>query len=84
MTSSSAFTDVPFATFGEGSFDKGLRITIPIDWLAGEPTKDQFSTTIKPVNRDGGARLDVGGRLYERVRGLQEPGLRDGWGRFWR
>lgn len=78
------FTDVPFATFGEGSFDKGLRITIPIDWLAGEPTKDQFSTTIKPVNRDGGARLDVGGRLYERVRGLQEPGLRDGWGRFWR
>ncbi len=78
------FTNVPFATFGEGSFDKGLRITIPIDWLAGEPTKDEFTTTIKPVNRDGGARLDVGGRLYERVRSLQEPGLRDGWGRFWR
>lgn len=78
------FTDVPFATFGEGSFDKGLRITIPLDWISGEPTRDDFTTTIRPVNRDGGARLEVGGRLYERVRGLQEPGLSDGWGRFWR
>lgn len=77
-------TDVPFSTFGEGSFDKGLRITIPISWLTGEPNKTGYSTTIRPVTRDGGARLNVGGRLYERVRPLQKPALQDGWGKFWR
>jgi hypothetical protein len=77
-------TDVPFEEFGEGSFDKGIRITVPISWLTGEPNKDEFSTTVRSLTRDGGARLDVNGQLYERVRPLHEPSLRDGWGRFWR
>ncbi|MBC7163450.1 MAG: YjbH domain-containing protein [Roseovarius sp.] len=78
------FTDVSFDDFGEGSFDKGIRITIPISWITGEPTKTDYTTTIRPVQRDGGARLDVGGRLYERVRPLHKPALERGWGRFWR
>jgi len=77
-------TDVSFDDFGEGSFDKGLRITIPISWLSGEPTREAYSTTIRPVTRDGGARLDMRGRLYEKVRPLHQPELSDGWGRFWR
>jgi len=77
-------TDVPFDEFGEGSFDKGIRITIPISWLTGEPSKTAYTTTIRPLLRDGGARLDVDGRLYDRVRPLQKPALQDGWGRFWR
>lgn len=77
-------TDVSFDDFGEGSFDKGIRLVIPLSWLTGEPNKQNFGTTIRPVLRDGGARLDVPGRLHERVRPLQKPALRDGWGRFWR
>jgi len=77
-------TDVPFDDFGEGSFDKGLRLTIPIDWVRGEPTRDDFSTVIRPVTRDGGARLKVEGRLYETVRELHQPELGDSWGRFWK
>jgi hypothetical protein len=77
-------TDVPFDTFGEGSFDKGIRITVPVSWLLGEPSKSSVSTTIRPILRDGGARLGVRGRLYERVRPVQKPALQDGWGRFWR
>jgi hypothetical protein len=77
-------TDVSFDDFGEGSFDKGIRITIPISWLTGEPNKTAYTTTIRPLLRDGGARLDVDGRLYERIRPLQKPALQDGWGRFWR
>ncbi|WP_372675382.1 YjbH domain-containing protein [Aquicoccus sp.] len=78
------FTDVSFDDFGEGSFDKGIRITVPTSWLTGEPNKDGFSTTVRSLTRDGGARLDVNGRLYDRVRPLQKPALQDGWGRFWR
>ncbi|MCA0044091.1 YjbH domain-containing protein [Celeribacter litoreus] len=77
-------TDVPFDDFGEGSFDKGIRFSVPIDWLSGEPTLGGFGTTIRPVQRDGGARLEVRNRLYEVVRGTQTNELEDRWGRFWR
>lgn len=77
-------TDVSFDDFGEGSFDKGIRITFPVSWLIGEPNKTNFSTTIRPVLRDGGARLEVPGRLYERIRPRQNPVIENGWGRFWR
>jgi len=78
------FTEVSAEDFGEGSFDKGIVLTIPIDLISGDPTRDQFTNVIRPVDRDGGRRLDVAGRLYDSVRGVQRPGLKDNWGRFWR
>ena len=77
-------TDVPFDDFGEGSFDKGIRITIPFDWFLGTPTRRQVSNTLASLTRDGGARLNVEGRLYETVRDGGRADLEDGWGRFWR
>ena len=35
------FTDVPFEKFGEGSFDKGVYVTIPIDWIIGSPDQSR-------------------------------------------
>jgi opacity protein-like surface antigen len=77
-------TDIPFEDFGEGSFDKGLRITIPTDFLLGQPTRRELSTTLRSLNRDGGARVAVEGRLYDTIRGGHLPELEDTWGRFWR
>ena len=77
-------TDVPFDDFGEGSFDKGIRIQVPLSWLTGEPSRRGFATTIRPVTRDGGARLNVNNRLYELTRGYHDPRLNARWGRFWR
>lgn len=78
------FTDVSFDDFGEGSFDKGLRFTIPLSPLIGMPTRRQYSARIQPLTRDGGARLHVDGRLYETVREYHAGGLERSWGRFWR
>ncbi len=77
-------TDVPFDDFGEGSFDKGIRLSIPFAWALGRPTEKAYNATIRPILRDGGARLDVDGRLYDTVRGYQETQLDAQWGRFWR
>lgn len=77
-------TDVPFEDFGEGSFDKGIRITIPTDFFLGQPTRREISNTLQSLTRDGGARLNVDGRLYETVRGGHMSDLDDSWGRFWR
>ncbi|MDB5661327.1 MAG: putative lipoprotein [Cypionkella sp.] len=77
-------TDVPFDTFGEGSFDKGLRVELPLSFLTGQATQKSGKLTIRPLLRDGGARLDVDGRLYETVRKYQKSDLDAAWGRFWR
>ncbi|SIT81530.1 Exopolysaccharide biosynthesis protein YbjH [Yoonia rosea] len=77
-------TDVPFEDFGEGSFDKGVQLTIPLDWAIGTATRDQVDVRLSSLSRDGGARLNVDGRLYETVRGGHVVALQDSWGRFWR
>lgn len=77
-------TNVPFSDFGEGSFDKGIRFEIPLSWATGKSGQKKMSTLIRPILRDGGARLDVQGRLYDQVRGYHEQSLKGQWGRFWR
>ncbi|GAB1363167.1 hypothetical protein MASR1M32_24030 [Rhodobacter sp.] len=77
-------TDVSAADFGEGSFDKGIMLTIPLDWATGRPDRTRYSTVIRPVQRDGGARLAVSDRLYDLVRENQASELDASWARFWR
>lgn len=77
-------TDVSFEDFGEGSFDKGITIEIPLSWLSGTPRRDSLERTIRPVTRDGGARLNIEGRLYDVTRPLGREAITDSWGRFWR
>lgn len=78
-------TDVPFDEFGEGSFDKGIRITVPNDFFIGNATRDKVATNLQSLQRDGGARINVDGRLYDIVRDGHTAGrFGDTFGRFWR
>ena len=77
-------TDVPFDDFGEGSFDKGLQIEIPLSFITGWPSLRVLRQEIQPILRDGGARLNVQNRLYPLIRDYRGPELSDGWGRYLR
>ncbi|MEL6914374.1 MAG: YjbH domain-containing protein [Pseudomonadota bacterium] len=77
-------TDVSAEEFGEGSFDKGVTIRIPLEAVTGRPTPDSFERTIRPILRDGGARLSVSGRLYDRVRQGHAEAVFADWSRVWR
>ncbi|MBB5723909.1 hypothetical protein FHS72_003556 [Loktanella ponticola] len=77
-------TDVPFDKFGEGSFDKGLTLEIPLSFFTGQPTRRVLKQNLQAVNRDGGARLNVSNRLYPLVRDYRGAELSDGWGRYLR
>lgn len=77
-------TDVPFDDFGEGSFDKGIRVEIPVDWAVGTPTRSTTATTLTSLERDGGARLRIDGRLYDIVEEGHQSQMQENWGRFWR
>lgn len=78
------FTTASAEEFGEGSFDKGIKVTIPLNWVLGQPTQREFSTTVRALERDGGVRLDVQGRLYESIRDYHSGRLDSQWGRVWR
>lgn len=78
------FTDVSAEEFGEGSFDKGFFLSIPLDIYSTRPTKTRFGLTYRPVTRDGGAQLNRSSALIGRVGGYDAantsrywPGLMD-------
>ncbi|TKW68627.1 MAG: YjbH domain-containing protein [Paracoccus denitrificans] len=77
-------TDMSEEEFGEGSFDKGVLISIPLTWATGMPSKQDVNADIRSLSRDGGSRVRVDGRLYEEVRDSHTGKLYDGWGKFWR
>jgi len=77
-------TDVSADDFGEGSFDKGITMTVPIQWASGSSTRKESNVDLRSLARDGGARLSVDGRLYNTVRETHTPQLEERWGRFWR
>ena len=77
-------TNVSAKDFGEGAFDKGIFLQIPLDWITGAPSRSIRSLVIRPVGRDGGARLDVEGRLYYVLQNYDQHGLDSQWARVWK
>ena len=77
------FTDVPFRTFGEGSFDRGIYVRIPLD-LFGIATREVGSAVIRGVQRDGGQRLQVDSPLWQVTREGRAQALEQGFRGFLR
>lgn len=77
-------TDVPFATFGEGSFDKAIYVSIPIDWVVSSPTKAKRRLTLRPITRDGGANLASARSLYKYIEETHNASFKREYGRLWK
>jgi len=79
-------TNVSAQEFGEGSFDKGIIIRIPLGWIAPLETQSQVALDLRPVQRDGGQTLTGDATLYEETRATSqgellrhESGIMTGW-----
>ncbi len=79
-------TDVPFSTWGEGSFDKGITIKAPMNWFLGKKSRSYAKTTIRPITGDGGAklRLSKDKYLYYKVSEYSYKNILDNWARVFR
>ncbi len=75
-------TDVPFDDFGEGSFDKGISVRIPFDWGLPDDTKSSGGILLRPVQRDGGQRLAVPGRLFDVTQPTSRGEVASQWATF--
>jgi hypothetical protein len=76
-------TNVPFAKFGEGSFDKGFFIRIPLEWFL--PFRNGGTTTmmIRSLTRDGGQMLSSEPSLYNLTQPFSYTNTTRSWDHFW-
>ncbi len=79
-------TDVKFSTFGEGSFDKGITLKVPLSWFTGKKSQAYTKTAIRPITGDGGARLKLDDKkfLYRNIAKYSENRFRKNWKRVYR
>lgn len=70
--------------FGKGRYDKGLTLSIPVNWVLGTPTRETRPVTIGAESSDGGQRVKTGQELYSLIRDGHRKDLADSWGRFWK
>ena len=53
-------TNVSALDFGEGSFDKGMYLTVPVSMFFSGNSRYRYSTLVRSIERDGGRRLEGG------------------------
>ena len=61
-------TNVDYAQFGEGSFDKGVYVSIPFDAFFARHSDSSANLLFTPLIRDGGAMLIRKYKLYDMTR----------------
>ncbi|KRG61363.1 hypothetical protein ABB27_19040, partial [Stenotrophomonas terrae] len=57
-------TNVSASDFGEGSFDKGIFVSVPFDLMLPRSSRTRANLAWSPLSRDGGARLSRRYALY--------------------
>ena len=63
-------TDVTAEDFGEGSFAKGVTLSIPLRWATPFETRQTINGNLTSLANNGGAFLNIQNRLYPIVRDL--------------
>lgn len=74
------YSDMSSEDFGEGSFDKGIYLTMPLEIFWYQPSRQEMRFNFRSLGRNGGQRLDKGSSLYDIV----SPGRRQRLAEDWR
>jgi hypothetical protein len=69
-------TNVSSAQFGEGSFDKGIIIRLPLSHIMPVHTQQTLAMDLRSIQRDGGQVLQGDALLYEKLRRTSEAEIR--------
>lgn len=73
------FTNISAAQFGEGSFDKGFFLSVPLDLLYTRHVRSSIGVEYHPLIRDGGAQLIVRQPLIGTVDAMRTGNFKRDW-----
>lgn len=57
-------TDISKEEFGEGSFDKGFYVSVPLQLFSSSNSRELGGFGLSPLTRDGGVKMNVGLDLW--------------------
>ena len=75
-------TNVSAEEFGEGSFDKGFYIHIPLSIFSKDYVKNVQAFSLRSMTRDGGQKLELRNRLIDSFYGSSEYEFNENWSNF--
>jgi hypothetical protein len=73
------FTDVSAQEFGEGRFDKGIYLILPLDLLYNKHIRSSVGIAYRPLIRDGGQKLLIRHPLIGTTDSARRSNLVSGW-----
>ena len=76
------FTNVSAREFGEGSFDKGIFMNVPLELFLATSIQSYGNWAWRPLSRDGGQRLYMKNRLYGMLRQANIDAIMHDWDQF--
>ena len=74
-----SFTDVSAQEFGEGRFDKGIYLILPLDLLYNKHVRSAVGIAYRPLIRDGGQKLIIRRPLFGSTDSARQSKLLGGW-----
>ena len=75
-------TNVSPEEFGEGSFDKGFYINVPLSIFSKGYNKDIRGFSLRTMTRDGGQQLDIQNRLIDSFYGSTYSDINENWDNY--
>ncbi|MFQ6017546.1 MAG: YjbH domain-containing protein [Kiloniellaceae bacterium] len=72
-------TNISSEEFGEGKFDKGFFVSVPMDLFFASPTRQHGGLTYRPLTRDGGQFLAIPAPLYSVTNPSDASAVGRGW-----
>ena len=75
-------TNVSPEEFGEGSFDKGFYLNVPLSIFSKGYNKDIRGFSLRTMTRDGGQQLDIQNRLIDSFYGSTYSDINENWDNY--
>ena len=75
-------TNVSAEDFGEGSFDKGFYIHIPLSIFSKEYNKNLQAFSLRSMTRDGAQKLELRNRLIDSFYGSTMDEFNENWSNY--
>ena len=75
-------TNVSAKQFGEGSFDKGFYIHVPLSIFSKNYSKDKQSFSLRSMTRDGAQKLELKNRLIDSFYGSTLTEFNENWNTY--
>ena len=75
-------TNISAEDFGEGSFDKGFYIHIPLSIFSKEYNKNMRSFSLRSMTRDGAQKLELRNRLIDSFYGSTMDEFNENWSNY--